>query len=72
MLYYEYIGDHIAMLWEMTSTSITNDSPKVAVQAIEMWNSIGDAEAHKKEIDPQAFAMGQSYIRTAAQHITPI
>jgi len=60
------------MLWEMTATTITNDSPRVAVQAIEVWNSIADQEAHKQENDPQAFAAGQSYISTAALHITPI
>lgn len=42
----------------MTANTITNDSPRVAVQAIELWNSIADTEANKKENNPQAFASG--------------
>lgn len=72
MLYYEYLADHIGTLWDLTSKTIVSDSERVAVQAIELWNAIADAEANKKENDPNAFAMGNSYIRTAAAHITPI
>jgi len=43
-------------MWDVTCNSITNDTAKVAVQAIEFWSSIADVETSRKESNPNAFA----------------
>ena len=71
--YYDFIESELGTMWDVTCNSITNDTPKVAVQAIEFWSSIADVETSRKEQNPQAFIQSnKSYVKMAAGMLTPI
>ena len=50
-IYYEYLKDLFALIWEITSSYITGDDKELAILAIEVWNTIANEDKERDNSD---------------------
>lgn len=48
-LYYEYLGDHIEQLWNVTTRAITSDEEQCGLQGIRFWIAMCETEVELDE-----------------------
>ena len=59
-LYYEYLGNYIAAIAQLTSNAISNDEPEVGLQALQFWSTVCNTEKEIKDEDIEGTCLGFS------------
>lgn len=66
--FYDYIGAFLLELGRVTFQAVRQDTSKVALLALEIWNQIGDIEVDRKENVSTDFPL-KNYLVTAASDL---